>query len=188
MPADAVRVFLTFWNSRSTPASKTSSSRRSALNPLITRTPPRVSVSLPVTSAINAPRSRKAGRSTRKVFIDASPNAPSGISERSVSTGSMLRRIVNAITEVSTPPTTCTNPVPTRFRTPSTSFITRETSTPDLVLSKTRIGSRSTCFCTRARSCEISCWASTLSSRVSRKPVVACRKVAAPTIETSVQS
>ncbi len=57
-----VRLFLTFWNKRSTPLSKVLISCASALNPLMTRMPFNVSVNRPVTSAFKTPRSRKIGR------------------------------------------------------------------------------------------------------------------------------
>jgi hypothetical protein len=40
------------------------------------------------------------------------------------------------MTAVTSPPTNCTRPVPTRFRMPSASFMMRETSTPVCVESK----------------------------------------------------
>ena len=71
--------------------------------------------------------------------------------------------------EVSNPPTSWTNPVPTRFRTPSTSVMILETNSPDLLLSKKRMGKWSTCFCTWTRNCEIKRCASTLKIFVRRK-------------------
>src|SRR5690554_2434945 len=66
------------------------------------------------------------------------------------------------ITEVSTPPTIWAKPVPTRLRTPSTSVITRETSSPVLALSKKRIGNRIIWAWTCAHNLDIKFWASTL--------------------------
>ena len=59
--AVAVKLFLTLRKRRSTPSSKVFCSCFSALNPLMTRIPLRVSVKRPVTSALIIPRSRKIG-------------------------------------------------------------------------------------------------------------------------------
>ena len=68
---------------------------------------------------------------------------------------------------VTLPPINCTNPVPTKFLTPSTSVMTLETNAPDLLLSKKLIGRVSSFCCTLARRIEIKCCASTLKSLVS---------------------
>ena len=57
-----VSDFATFRSSRCAPLAKTSSSRFSAVYDLTMRTPPSVSASRPVTSALIWPRSRKSGR------------------------------------------------------------------------------------------------------------------------------
>ncbi len=79
----------------------------------------------------------------------------------------MLMRKTKQMMAIKIPPINWRNPVPTRLRTPSTSVITRLTSFPVCWLSKKRVGNRSKCFCTLARSTEIKCWASTLSNMVS---------------------
>jgi hypothetical protein len=50
-----------------------------------------------------------------------------------------------AMAAVTNPPTSCTSPVPTRFRMPSASVMMREISAPVLVPSKYDTGSRRTC-------------------------------------------
>jgi hypothetical protein len=63
----------------------------------------------------------------------------------------------------------------------------RETSSPDLVSSKLRTGSRMTCCCTWERSRAMSRCASTLSSRVRRKEVTACTETATATAPSRTQ-
>ena len=53
----------------------------------------------------------------------------------------ILIKITKEIIAVRLPPINCTRPVPTKFLTPSTSVITRETRAPDFSLSKKEIGS-----------------------------------------------
>ena len=48
----------------------------------------------------------------------------------------MLIKYVKAANDAIMPPISWTNPVPTKFLTPSTSVIILETSAPDLLLSK----------------------------------------------------
>ena len=60
--AVAVKLFFTLRKRRSTPTSKVFCSCSSALKPLITRIPFKVSVKRPVTSALIFPRSLKIGR------------------------------------------------------------------------------------------------------------------------------
>ena len=64
-------------------------------------------------------------------------------------------KIIKEIIAVIVPPTNCTNPVPIKLRTPSTSLIIRETSAPDFVLSKKLIGNDNTFFCTWALNSDI---------------------------------
>ena len=141
-----VRLLFTFRKSFSTPCSKILISCFSALKPLITRTPLSVCVKRPVTSALIAPRSLKMGRIFPNAFKAISPKTATGIITNSVIFQLMLNKKNKQITEVSMPPTNCTRPVPTKFLTPSTSVITRDTSLPDCWLSKNRVGNRRMCF------------------------------------------
>ncbi len=138
---DVVSVVFTLSKIRITPSWKTWPSFSTAWKPLMTRIPPRASVSRPVTSARIRPRSRKAGRSRWNAFVETKPKPASGTSASPVMTASMRTRNTKATTAVTVPPTSWTRPVPTRFRTPSTSSMMRETSSPDFVLSKMRTGS-----------------------------------------------
>ena len=83
---DVVSVVFTLSKMRMTPARKISASLSTAWNPLMTRMPPRASVSLPVTSALILPRSRNAGRSVWKALVETKLKAASGISARPVMT------------------------------------------------------------------------------------------------------
>ena len=84
----------------------------------------------------------------------------------------------SASSAVTTPPTSCTMPVPTRLRIPSASFITREISTPVWCSSKKRTGSRVMRACTRRRMSLIARCAATEITCDSAKPVPACTAVA----------
>ena len=100
------------------------------------RMPPSVSVSRPVTSALILPRSRKIGRSRVKAIAITPPNAPSNTSVAVVRRQLSQNSTPNAMEAVTMLPTSCTSPLPTRFRMPSASFMMREISTPVLVESK----------------------------------------------------
>jgi hypothetical protein len=163
---EVVRVVFTLSKIRMTPEWKISLSLSRAWNPLMIRMPPSASVRRPVTSARIRPRSRKAGRRVLKARAETQLKAASGTMASSVITTSMRIRKTSATTAVTEPPTSCTSPVPTRFRTPSTSSMIRETSSPLFALSKTRTGSSRTCFCTWVRSWAMRFWASTLRSMV----------------------
>jgi hypothetical protein len=131
------------------------------------RTPPSACASRPVTSAVIAPRSRKSGRSRLKATDIPPPNATRISRIAPVSFQLSQKSTPTAITPVSVLPTSCTRPVPTRFRIPSASFMIREMSTPLWVLSKYATGSRSTCACTRLRISVIARCAATLITWVS---------------------
>ena len=79
------------------------------------------------------------------------------------------------------PPTNCTNPVPIKFLTPSTSVMILDTKAPDLVLSKNLIGSPIIFFCTCVLSSAIRNWACTERIFVSKKEVIACTRIATAT-------
>ena len=100
------------------------------------RMPPSVSVSRPVTSALILPRSRKIGRSRVKASAITPPKAASNTSVTVVSRQLSQNSTPSAMVAVTMPPTSCTSPLPTRFRMPSASFMMREISTPVLVESK----------------------------------------------------
>ena len=87
-----------------------------------------LSTSRPVTSAFSLPRSRKIGRSLVKAYAMPPPNTMSRTAVTDVSRQFRIISQVNATMAVMTPPTSWTNPVPTRLRIPSASDITRETS------------------------------------------------------------
>jgi len=74
---------------------------------------------------------------------------------------------------VRSPPTSCTSPVPIRFRIPSASDITREIRTPDLVESKNDTGRRRTWRCTSMRRSLIARCAAMLTVCASRNEVIA---------------
>ena len=143
---DVVSVAFTLSKIRKTPSLNISLSFSMAWKPLITLMPPRASVSLPVTSARISPRRRKAGRSALNALVDASPNRRSGPRARVVMITSIRTRKMKATIAVIVPPTNCTSPVPTRFLTPSTSSIMRDTNSPVLESLKVRIGNWRTCF------------------------------------------
>ena len=136
-----VNDFFTFSNKRSTPFSNVFISWSSALNPFITLIPLSDSVSRPVTSALISLLFLKMGRMMENAFSEIRPKTINGTITYNVIWGLILMRSIKATTEVSTPPNNCTSPVPTRLRTPSTSVMIRETSSPLLELSKNLIGS-----------------------------------------------
>ena len=141
-----------------------------------------------MTSARILPRSRNAGRSVRKAFVEMKAKAPRGPSVSTVIVGEMLSRYTKPTTEVITPPTSWTRPVPTRFRTPLTSSMMRDTRSPERVLSKTRTGRLRTCRCTWVRRSAMRCCASTLSLMVSVYEVAACTTTASATAPRSRKS
>ncbi len=146
--AVAVRLFFTLTNNSCTPFSKTKASCSAALNPLITRIPPSVSVSLPVTSALIFPLALKIGLITLKAFRAMMAKIAKGMSVNKVIDTLICSNKIRETTAVMVPPTNCTRPVPIKFLTPSTSVIIRETKAPDLVLSKNRMGRPRIFFCT----------------------------------------
>ena len=125
----------TLSSSRCAPLVNTPASRRSAWYPLITRTPPSVSVNRPVTSALILPRSRKIGRTVRNARCKTAPNANKTTSTTVVIVALVRKSTTVAITAVSRPPASSTKPVPIRLRTPSTSLMMRATSVPVLFAS-----------------------------------------------------
>ena len=136
VPEMAVIDCATLRKRRCAPAANTYRSRRSALYALTMRMPPSVSASRPVTSALILPRSRKSGRSRLKKTAIPPPNRISTVSVTAVSFQLSQKSTPTAISAVTNPPTSCTSPVPTRFRMPSASDMMREMSTPVLVESK----------------------------------------------------
>ena len=146
--AVAVRLFFTLTNNSCTPFSKTKASCSAALNPLITRIPPSVSVSLPVTSALIFPLALKMGLITLKAFRAMMAKMAKGMRVNKVIDTLICSNKIRETTAVMVPPTNCTRPVPIKFLTPSTSVIILDTKAPDLVLSKNRIGRPSIFFCT----------------------------------------
>ena len=100
------------------------------------RMPPSVSVSRPVTSALSLPRSRKIGRSRMKASDITPPNAASSTSVAVVRRQFSQKSTPSAMPAVTTLPTSCTRPLPTRFRIPSASVMMREMRMPVLVESK----------------------------------------------------
>ena len=170
--AVAVKLFFTFWNKSSTPFSKTLSYCFSALNPLITRIQFIVSVRRPVTSAFILPRALKIGRIYPNAFKAIRAKIITGTKTNKVICALISINIIKEIMAVIVPPMSCTNPVPTKFLTPSTSVITLETKAPDLLLSKKLTGRVNNFFCTLARRIEIKCCASTLKIRVKEKELI----------------
>src|SRR5215212_7769865 len=84
------------------------------------------------------------------------------------------------MSDVITPPMSCTSPVPTRLRMPSASVITREMRTPVCVESKKRMGRRATCACTLLRISVMARCAATPKTCESVNEVMACTTLAAP--------
>jgi len=103
--AVAVRLLRTFWKSRDTPSSKMSCSCSSALNPLITLIPPRVSVSRPVTSALILPRFRKIGRMILNAFRAMTAKIARGIRAKTVMLTLIFSSNTRETTAVIVPPT-----------------------------------------------------------------------------------
>ncbi len=79
------------------------------------------------------PRSRKMGRMVPNARFRKNMNAPTSAMAITVISALMRNRTTSAITAVTSPPRNSTRPVPTRFRTPSTSLMMRETSVPVLL-------------------------------------------------------
>ena len=144
--AVAVRLFSTLTNSSFTPFSNTRASCSAALNPLITRIPPRVSVSLPFTSALIFPLALKMGLIILKAFKAITAKMAKGMSVNKVMETLICSNSIKETTAVMAPPTNCTKPVPIKFLTPSTSVMILETKAPDLVLSKNLMGNPSIFF------------------------------------------
>ena len=138
----------------------------------MTRIPFRVSVSLPVTSALIFPRALKIGRMYPNALSAIRANMRTGTRTNKVICALIRIKITSEMMAVILPPINCTKPVPTKFRTPSTSVITLETKAPDLLLSKKLTGSLSNFCCTLARRTEIKCCASTLKIRVNEKELM----------------
>ena len=84
------------------------------------------------------------------------------------------------------PPASSTRPVPTRFRTPSASVMTRERRMPVFVWSKKATCKRPTWRWTERRISVIERWAALPSTWDSAKPVIAWTMVAAPGTRTIV--
>ena len=87
-------------------------------------------------SAVISLRLRKRGRSFRKARAMAPPKADRKRTVARVSFQLSQNSTAREIVAVRTPPTSWMIPVPTRLRTPSASFMTREITTPLLVPSK----------------------------------------------------
>ena len=85
--------------------------------------------SRPVTSAVIAPRSRKIGRSLLKAYAIPPPNATriSSVDRRQLPVEPEEHAERDDAGD-RTRPTSCTSPVPTRFRIPSASFMTRRSA------------------------------------------------------------
>ena len=95
------------------------------------------------------------GRITLNAFNAIKAKIAKGIKVKIVIVQLIRSSNIKDTIAVIVPPTSCTNPVPIKLRTPSTSLIIRETNAPDFVLSKNRIGNERTFFCTCALSSEI---------------------------------
>ena len=130
-----VSVRMTFWSRRSTPPENTRASASSAWYPFTTRTPASDSVNRPVTSAVIFPRSRKMGRMRPNALISTRAKTEMDASAIPVSSGLVHSSTASENTATRMPPTNSTRPVPMRLRTPSTSFMMRDTSTPVLLAS-----------------------------------------------------
>jgi hypothetical protein len=116
--------------SRLTPLANVACSRRSVPYAFTTRMPPSVSLRRPVTSPWILPRSRKIGRRWVNARAIPKPNTARMPTMTSVIVQLSQSSTPSASSAVTTPPTSCTMPVPTRLRIPSASFITREIITP----------------------------------------------------------
>ena len=128
------------------------------------------------------------GRSTRKPRKTTRKNAARATTVRRVTRG--LRRSIttNARVAVRSPPASSTSPVPTRFRNPSTSFMTRETRSPVLFWSSKATGRRPTCSCTRTRISAMSFCAAFDTSWTSANELRPCSAVAPTTAPTRGRS
>ena len=84
----------------------------------------------PVTSAVITPRSRKMGRMELNARCRVNVNATMKNTTTPVMTAEIRNKMTTLIMAVSNPPVNSTRPVPIRLRTPSTSFMMRETNTP----------------------------------------------------------
>ena len=103
--AVAVKLFFTFLNNLSTPFSKTIFSCSSALKALITLTPERVSVNLPLTSALITPLFLKIGRIYLNAFKATTPKTATGTNTKNVIEGLIRINKIIEITAVIVPPT-----------------------------------------------------------------------------------
>ena len=135
-PDTPVIVVAMFRNRRCAPRANTSRSPRSDRYALTIRIPPNVSARRPVTSALILPRSRNRGRSLVNAYAIPPPNVPRTRIAIAVSCQFSQNSTPSAMLAVTRPPTSCTRPVPTRFRIPSASLMIREIRTPVLVESK----------------------------------------------------
>ena len=125
-------------------------------------------------------RSRKIGRSFLKAIAIMLPNAASMTTVKTVRRQLRYNRTPIARTAEKSPPTSCTIPVPTRFRIPSASVMMREMSCPVLAESKYETGRRSTWCSTSMRMFVIARWAVMLTTCDRLKDVIAWMIVAAP--------
>ena len=162
----AVKLVFTLSNKRCTPRSKVRFSCSSAPKPLITRTPFRLSVNRPVTSALITPRVRKIGRILPKAFMATKAKKPTGTKVKIVMVGLIVINQTKEMRAVSVPPMSWTRPVPTKLRTPSTSLMMRLTKAPLFVLSKKLVGRERIFRWTWVRSWLMRSCASTLRSCV----------------------
>ena len=135
-PEMPVMVAAMLRNSVLAPRVNTSRSLRSAWYALTIRIPPRVSARRPVTSALILPRSRNSGRSLVKASAIPAPKQARIRIAIAVSRQLSTNSTTSATAPVSTPPISCTSPVPTRLRMPSASDMIREMRMPLLVESK----------------------------------------------------
>ena len=87
----------------------------------------------------------------------------------------------SAIVAVTSPPTSCTSPVPTKFRTPSASVMMREMRIPVLVESKYAMGKRNTKACMDFRMSVMARWAATPRICDSPNEAIAWTIAATPT-------
>ena len=168
-----------FRKSLCTPSVKIRSSRRSATYAFTTRMPPSDSASRPVTAALILLRSRKIGRSFTKASDIPQPKSARNTSVPAVSFQLSQKSTPSAMPAVTNPPSSCTSPVPTRFRIPSASLMIRAISTPLWVASNRLTGSRSTCSSIRRRMSVTARCAATPRSCDSANPLPACTTDAA---------
>ena len=138
-----------------------------------------------MTSAYIWPRSRKIGLSTRNPWKTTSPKTPRATRVRSVTRGLSRSITTKARLAVRRPPASSTSPVPTRFRKPSTSYMTRDTRSPVLFASWNAIGSRPTCSWTLIRMSAMSFCAAFETSWTRANELSPCTTVAPTTAPTS---